>query len=334
MVARSEQTNDAVTDIKLFIEGFLKGMVQDGERDFDDVLKCIDEIISKDTYEKIWNDIVSAVNELKHVDIAHWDSIQKALLKIFNSVYEIIAIIKPCVSSIKEIQSFISLLESLNPAALLIKAGKNIIFHGGKLLSDLIDLYNSLQKGDWEKMGYDVADFLYNLLLKSPAAKLQLEYGLDCTSKGCLIFKGILEGIAAQDYDVSQLLDCIESGFDTLETDFDEMISELREIIQKLKLKEIFKVIHALKYVFDDLKNMFDAIEQCATAIDDNVKKIIEIFESMDIAKLVEKFALNLIKHFGSVFTDVTSAISNYDAGSYEACGKNIGNALYEVFIS
>ena len=309
-------------DVINFIEGFLKGFIQDGETDLKEVLECIKEVIDSATYIKIWTDIKDAVQDLKNIDILHWDSIYKALQKLFVSVFDIYYIILPCIDSVKELQVIISLLGNLNPATLLLKVGKNILFHGGKLLSDLTDLYHQYQKGNWTAMGFDLADFIYNLLLKTE---------LKDVSPGYLLIKGVLEGLAQDGANITDLLTCI-SDFSTIEDDWKEMITELDEIIHNMRLRDIFKIVHALKYVFNDLKSIFQQIENCGQAIGD-IKNIINIFTHDDIGKLVEKFALNLIKHFGSIYEDIMSGISSYQSGDYESSGQSFGKALYEVFL-
>ena len=153
------------TNILNFTEGMLQGLIQNSGANLTDILKCVEGVFSPSEYQLILGYIESAVSMFKHLDIAHWEDIYKGFEQLFDAVFELYRVVKPCIAGVKELESIIKLLEDINPAILLSKITKNLVFHGYKLVSDLVDIVHQYQKGNWKQMGFDTGDIVYNLLI-------------------------------------------------------------------------------------------------------------------------------------------------------------------------
>ena len=143
-------------DAYKFVKGLLTGL---RFPNVDILMKCIDDV------PNIYKDIIKLIELIQHIDIKHLSDLIKAIQEIFDIVSDIIIAVKPCadIPDSEYIQYIITKMKNIS----IPDVALNIILHGGQLLKDLQDIVVSYQTGDFGKLGSDIGDFFYEIVLVS-----------------------------------------------------------------------------------------------------------------------------------------------------------------------
>jgi hypothetical protein len=152
-------------DIIVFSQGILEGLTQNNTGNITDIIACLKGFANSSMLHLISEELHQAIELLRQFDIAHWNNIVNGIYIVVNITYQVYGIAKPCISSVKEFEIIIKLLDSVNPAILIAKLTKNFALHSPEVLKDIFDFVSSVDKHLFEKAGYDVGDLVYVLLI-------------------------------------------------------------------------------------------------------------------------------------------------------------------------
>lgn len=146
-----ERMMSSTSNITLFIQGFLEGIHEN--KGIEELLKCLEKC------EHIMEEIKQAFILLKKFTL---EDILAGLSLLFEAFKELHELLEPCLGNFPQFKKLLIALVNVDISKVIAK----IMADPFGFLSDIIDCYNSLMRGDYKKAGVDVGDFLYKLFLK------------------------------------------------------------------------------------------------------------------------------------------------------------------------
>ena len=315
---QSDQINK--DDVFKFIEGFINGA---GLSDF---FTCVDQILESKIYNKWYQEVVDVIVKIKSLTIHDWKQIQIIITELGEVLKSIYGEAIECFKGSKELIALLKEILAIDPVTIIPRMIKEIIMNRGKLFEDLMGIIESAKKGEFYKMGFDIADFINHLLFKMVT--------INPASEAYQILKGILLGLKQDEVDVEELLECV-GDVDYIVESINDGIKEVKIIINDIKkfnFEHLFEIIKAFEMIFTDLRQIFVDMEPCAQSNKD-IMKIIAIFKGKSAKEIAERIAIDCIKNAYGVFTDIKDAINYFETGRYIDFGMKVGDVLYKCFL-
>lgn len=276
-----------------------------------DITGCLTNLADVDTQ------ITAAVAELKEMT---WDSVEAGLRDLANAFEAVPTAMNDCAGSITEDSQ---LLEGLlkkfeHPATFFFQVEEHLMVDGIDILSNVNGALSDWDDSDWYGFGYDVGSALVLVVDGQKKLRLSPTNVLD-------VIAGLLEGIAA-DLGLTDIQECLQD-VGTLATDIENAYKEL--------------VQNSATAVAEGLKDLAQALEQVPSAI-----KTCKAADTVDIAKIEAALSsfenpVSFVFHVGhdliingqQIYTEVNSAIQDYQNQDFEGFGEAVGEALAAVLV-
>ena len=122
-------------------------------------MKCIDKV------PDIYTELIEIVQIFENIDWRNLNLIIQGITKIFDLSQIILNAIKPCADpqDLAYLEKIIEDIKTANIPEIVL----HIVLHGGPIMKDLLDLSNAYQKQDYYKVGYDMGDLGYQVIIAS-----------------------------------------------------------------------------------------------------------------------------------------------------------------------
>jgi len=69
-------------------------------------------------------------------------------------------------AELKKAHKAVHTLEHLSPHVLIAKVGKNLLFHGDRVVHDLGKIFNAHKSNDWQLMGNCLGELILDLAMR------------------------------------------------------------------------------------------------------------------------------------------------------------------------
>lgn len=309
-------------DVLSFIKGFMNGA---GLKDLYD---CVEKGLEEKIYMEWYYEVLDLVSKIKNLNVRDWKQIKDLFSEVIETIQSIHKEAIECFTGSEALISLIKELVSLDLKTLIPRIIKEIIANKGKLFDDLMGIIKSVKKGDFYQAGFDIADFINNMLFK------MFSLSINPATESYYILKGILLGLKQDEVEVDDLLECV-GDVQYILTNITDGIKDLKVIIadiKKFNFEHLFEIIQCFEKIFYDIRNIFLDMEPCAKGNKD-IMKIIAIFKGKSAKEIAEHIAINCVKNAFGVFSDVKDAINYFETQRYQDFGLKIGDILYKVFL-
>lgn len=163
-----EDRIDKAFDIMEFLKGFLQGLNEKG--DVKELIKCVKEL------DHVVAKILAAI---KLILTKEYQNIVKGLTLLFEAINEFLNILAPCTKGFEQIKKLLEAFQHLEFMKLIYK----ILANPQPYIQNCMGFYEAMTTGNWNKAGFHLGAFLYQLFLTKVPTDDDLNYAIEfCTS--------------------------------------------------------------------------------------------------------------------------------------------------------
>lgn len=284
-----------------FVSGFLEGIHE--VKSIEDLIKCMknaDEILAR-----IKDGISLIIKGLKKLNV---DTILKGFHAIFSAFFDLEKMIRPCLTGFKRFEALIAAFKNIDLLKLVFK----ILSNPGPIIEDLIDIFQSLEEGDYHQAGVDLGDLLERLFLTefATAANPIVEF-----------VNGLLKGIH-ETQKIEELLKCLKNA--------DSILAKIKQALEKIKsMRSVEDLLEGLKMLFAAFMELEEMLKPCLEGFH-QFKRLLKEIRHADVNKLIGKL-LKQWPYFLAKIIDIIVAFSN---GHFEKAGEGLGDIFYVLFLA
>jgi hypothetical protein len=200
--------------------------------------------------------------------------------------------------------------------------GKDLVVNHADIFHEVNSAINEFHGKNWEECGKDIGAALEKLLVGEKAAELASD------EQWPVVLKGVMEGFGLTK-DIDDMQDCIAKT--------ENEIKDVEAAIKLFEKKNAKDVLNGLGKLGSALELLPNAIQTCDAGAKDVKDEAPKLFKALQTLKHPVSFAYHvgkdLMVNHADIFHEVDSAIDDYNAQSWEECGKSVGAALSKLLV-